>query len=100
MVTSNEGWVETTTGPEEYQREQPILDRLEDVEYGLGKLRDKIKFLSDMLYPVRGVEEVVGLIKQQDLRGLSPIEIRLAEMQEFIDTEITVVEGIIKTVRL
>lgn len=100
MVTSNENWTETTTDGGPIRREQPILDRLEDVEYSLEKLSDKIDVLSDRLEPIRNSEESYGLVEQQDLRDLSPIEIRLAKMQEFIDTEIVGLEYIIKTLRL
>jgi hypothetical protein len=100
MNTTEDTVFESDTYAGPIRREQPILDRLDEVEYSLEKLSDKIDALSDRLEPVRNNEEVYGLVEQQDLRDLSPIEIRLAKMQEFIDNEMVDLEYIIKTLRV
>lgn len=106
MVATGGDTYSKTTPTEEYdasgvmQREQPILDRLEDIQYSLEKLSSKVEVLSDRLYFVRADKEIKGHVEEQDLRGLSPIEVKLAEMQEFIDYETEHIRVIIETVRL
>lgn len=92
--------VTTETGSGPVRREQPILDRLEDIQYSLEKLSSKVETLSDRLHPIQVDKSVAGKVEEQDLRGLSPIEIKLAEMQEFIDYETEHIRVIIETVRL
>lgn len=102
MTTSDVNWeasTETDSGP--VRQEQPILERIEDVEYSFEKLTDKLEVLTRRLHGVLNQENaILGVVEEQDLRGLCPIEVRLATLQQEIDAQTEKIKVLMEQIRL